>query len=393
MKHLLFLIFFTTFLYTSCKREELIGSEDIINHPILWQNTIDTEGKYTVFSGMVIDQDDNIYLSLTGSDPWQTGMTKIISYDKNQNVRWSKTYSFISTEELINLNGVLIFSTHQNQSHSPHNLYFINKNNGSIIESYPIYNKFQSTPKLAVSTTRVYVIGKDIDNCSKSTVIAFSSFGEALWTKSISHTARSIVAHNSKIIIEGGTLISQYEDLEDNCELEWEKEIASIETTYFPIKGIIGPEGNYYTINNDSCIAISPLGQTINSFKVDPNFGMIEGILDNKDIIYLDFRKLYKYDLDGELVWEFDSYENEIMGDLNSGISIAKNGNIYCGQKLGLSAFDSEGTILWQIGVYQDISQLSNTMLNSEGNLITLSLPKGKIYCIKGDGSPPIESQ
>ena len=367
----------------SCDIKEIPGEEDYVNHPVLWSKSISAKYARTDFFEPIVDEYNNVYMLLEHPDynPEDTAYTSLISYDKEGHFRWEKKYNRIVNNKVFCFNDkiVLLNNVYLDKNTDSY-LIYLDAETSEVLNTYSFSN---IVTNIAASDDRVYLISRE--SSESNNLHAFDLAGNEIWVKNSIEEDKIMVSGNT-IYLAGNTL-KQYIDTGGDCIFGWnwtppEGDKVIIQEIY---------ENDVYVYAGGDYYIILKNGAIKNAFPVsmaEKNL-YFQKVTQEGDYIFANRNFLYKYSINGEEIWQTESNEGYVKPNFREyNISIAQNGNIYSGSRFGLYAYRSDGVLDWHIGLYQDILDLHRPIITSEGNLICLSPERGRVYCIKGDGSP-----
>ena len=385
-----FILWAIVFLTSSCTKDIIPGEEDYKNHSILWTNELQSDPN-SKFYPPVLDEENNVYLLVKCSDESSgegekdkdSSFVKIISYDRKGNKRWERKVFGEVSSELYYSSGRIYFlskSSYYAEKQSD-KLYFLDAESSEIISVHDTY-----AYAIGVSETHVYLLHSSAVK-TISRITAFDFEGNEIWEKQ-GVEGKEMMVRDHEIYISDMLLI-KYIDQGDGCAYAWEW--APPEENSIDLRGIDNI-GNLYLSNYLKTYVLDSDGQLLKQFS-GMKFGgynRFVKITGEGEYFIGDETGLYKYDQKLHQSWHIENSESSVRPYFQeNNIAIAQNGNIYNGSTFGIYAYRSDGVLDWHIGLYQDILDLHRPIITSEGNLICLSPERGRVYCIKGDGSSP----
>ncbi len=391
MKYLYYLLVFGLFIImSSCqKRPTIPGEEDFVNHPILWENNLPVNVDLSPLSVLspIIDEEGNSYIFLSGdyydfdySMPDSMSIF-LFSFDKNGEKRWEKEIKIWTTmrTDFCYTNNRIIFYINENNFENNSffsTLYILNSETGETIFQNEIENEIKG---IAASENRIYYLNENVMYC-------LNLDGNELWNKT-GISANEIMAVDNNIYTAGVSLI-QYSDNEDECIVNWEWNAPN--DSHPRIKEV-RKDGELIVRTNNIFYFISDGGitqETIGSFSGSA-YRNFKGLTQGGNFLF-EQTDLYQYDSEGKEMWHTESIESPIKPIFcDYELAMAQNGNIYTASEFGIYVYDSMGKLDWHIGLYQEITNVFNPTLTSEGNILVIS--RGRLLCIKGDNSPPMK--
>jgi outer membrane protein assembly factor BamB len=238
------------------------------------------------------------------------------------------------------------------------------------------YNNHEfCTSKIVVKDDLVFLL---IEN-ENSKVVAFNSQGDELFQVSLGYQGQDIQIDDNKVYINAYSTIYRYSCNENTLSPDWywhQTENFHISTLHFDKTQqllfeccgsiyFLSQEGNY--IKTLTFPEVS-----IDFFQITPDNHILFG---NKD--------LYKYDMEGKLIWRSDIGHNSITNNFNCYQTISEDGYIYSPQSYGLIAINPSGEFIW----YEDsrIRKIAPPVLDNKQNVVCTNSYYNRIVCIKGD--------
>ena len=368
-------------LVGSCVKDtgHLDGMEDFVNHPVLWENSFSREFSHGEFVTPTLDESDNIYIVLNhqmenGYCDEDTNRLQVISYDKNGKFRWKKKKWRMEAEKLLTYDGRVYCLADIEEQGGDRCLLIFDAENGNITKEL-IFSEFRANMK--ISNERIYLTGY-------KQLYAYDLEGEEIWSKWVDNNSSSLRTDGGDLYIRfNNSEFKKYKDMGDFCEevWSWNPNIAfSGNSSSIDFADVLplAYQSHLYLVSKES-------GQTVN--KIDtPGQMKYQHFVKDKGFLFIGKNVIQMYDMQGQFLWEI---ENEHYYKYRNVISIINNDRIYWGDLYGLYVANSSGEMLWKLSLNQDVTNLLDIVMNSEGDLICHSPMRGKIYCIKGDNSPP----
>lgn len=387
MKKILFKLILSgiVLLLFSCTKqdESLPGSEDFAKHPVLWKKEF---GNRACFAP-ILDDKGNVYVMLYEVRQGCVEVSNniaIASFSPDGEKRWEKYFPQQYRAKMYYADGKLFFTVaYEDENQEKHKfLVILDASNGekilSISFSKKLYRPFLYD--FYVSKGRIYVAGNQL--------IAYTFSGEMLWHTNIECEEKmKMLAKGEEIYLNYTGKLVKYRDMGNSCEYQWTWEDASSQDPYSTLQ--FGEQNNIYRKSGERLYNISTVdGHTIHSINGLADYSC--RVFREKEIVGVVHypSKLCKFDMEGNILWSLPLSDEVASRQDCRNFSLSENGNVYCGTKYGLFAIDSSGSQMWHVGVYQDISNLHELLITSEGNLLCYSPERKYLLCIKGDGSP-----
>ncbi len=386
MKKTIYLFILSVGLIYACHKgeESIPGDEDYKNHPILWNSAIPHHSEFNKTKPLILDEDDNIYLLCYNDDYYSANhSSRIISYDVNGAKRWERDFEG-ETATVIYYSGQKLFvgaSEIVEQENTSTVVYFMDAQTGEILHTHDLYEEysFYRIKGIAGTEDRIYV--RSSVEYQKDYIIAYDFEGEEKWKAVVGLDIYDFNIIDDHLYLRSADNYRAYLISEDGLSFLWQKDISG--------RCRFDKDGNLFVLDDTTMYKISKNGQVLKTIQMKEEWIGSGWFYRIPDGFLIPNYYLYKVDEDGTLVWKA-GVDDEISHSSILKIAIAKNGYVYSSNRLGLFAISPEGKLAWHIGVYQWIIDFSVPKLNSKGDLICISPQHNLIYCIKGDGSPPL---
>ncbi len=371
MRKLIFYIFIINVIFISCNKREIPGAEDIKNHPILWEDSIPSLLPY-----YILDEYDNLYFTASQYN----GSTELISYNKNEKIRWRKTFNHNFNKTYCN-NTFFIYSDYKSDDSSGDEiagkLLLLNPDNGEINNELVLVTDSVTGVLVDISKKEILVLRK-YDSISYLSSYSYSL--EENWTKGFNINVKSMRIIEDKLVVFTDNKFITYSLLDNGFEFDWE---IVKEGLYMNTALLVDNYKNYYLnyIPFKVIFVISPEGEELKT--IEHNSTYLCGFTRDNSLVMKTRNIISVIDQNSSKKWEteIDMIKNEYPE-----ILVGENGKLYIGSVFGVySLFEDSGEQDWHIGMYQGISQVGAPKINSKGNLVFLSFEGNKIYCVKGD--------
>ncbi len=367
-------------LIVSCEKE-YIREKKVDLHPILWDKSMASVKVSSKQAYTTIGEDNSVFVFTQKYKHQNSNLSSIVSaFDENGNSQWEKQFTGASASALFYTNEKLIFITSGNEFQgTPSFLYIVDSHDGTIISEHNTTNQYNNyefcTSKLVVKDEIVFLL---IEN-ENSKLIAFNIQGDELFQEALDYQGVDIQIDDNKLYISAYSTIYGYSYSENTLSFDWSWNqpenfhISSIrfDQTHqllFECSGsiyILSQAGNYIK-------TLTFPGISIDFFQITPDDKLMFG---NND--------LYKYDMDGKLIWKSHVGHNSLSNNFNAYQTISEEGYIYSAQTYGLIAMDPLGEFIW----YEDsgIRKIAPPVLDKKQNIICTNSYQNRIVCIKGD--------
>lgn len=356
------------------------------DHPVQWSYDLPAGSLADIYPA--IDENDNIYLSLLSEDG-QNIIT--IALNKDGNELWQNETPGIASTHPVYSNGKVFVTTED-----PVSIECLDANNGNILWTYDLTESYDASwiPSISVNNDKVYL---STGQFFYGFLIAYDFSGNELWVKqnSIMGTSFNLSTIGNQLYFSDDQYVYRYDDNGSSCDSVWAYKYITTKSTNGLMEALelpINVNGNICFRDANNILIVSPSGELVNSFYLDGFDNSPSNITINSDNeILIGNTDLYKFSIDGSIVWSTDINDGLIVNPyFSSAPLICANGNYYDAQSFGLYSVKSNGELNWkensETGAGIEYGNLHSPVFTHSGDIISVSSEQKKVRCFKGDG-------